>query len=204
MGGPSADEPPDKVKSAARSTLSNRDDGGRARPKRSFLPFHRAQRGNDNDTTSHNEANDATVSDRPAAAPPPGNLQAEGEKHSSLRNSDGGDASPEKRSIPTRTKEGSIRFVKHTRDALFSSWVNLLLVFVPIGIAADAVKLSPAIIFAMNAVAIVPLAGLLSRATESVADRLGDTWGQYLTQIQQVFKHTSLIKLRRLTQCLLW
>lgn len=33
------------------------------------------------------------------------------------------------------------------------------------------------VVFAMNAIAIVPLAGLLSHATESVASRMGDTAG---------------------------
>ncbi len=36
------------------------------------------------------------------------------------------------------------------------------------------------VIFAMNALAIVPLASLLSYATESVASRLGDTIGALL------------------------
>ncbi len=36
------------------------------------------------------------------------------------------------------------------------------------------------VIFAMNAIAIIPLAGLLSHATESVASRLGDTVGALL------------------------
>lgn len=74
-------------------------------------------------------------------------------------------------------KNGSIRFVQHTKTALCHSWVNVLLVFVPVGIAVEAVGLNPAIIFAMNAVAIIPLAGLLSHATECVASRLGDTIG---------------------------
>lgn len=76
-----------------------------------------------------------------------------------------------------RMKNGSIRFVHHTKTALCHSWVNVLLVFVPVGIAVEAVGLNPAIIFAMNAVAIIPLAGLLSHATECVASRLGDTIG---------------------------
>lgn len=76
-----------------------------------------------------------------------------------------------------RAKNGSIRFCKHTKTALCHSWVNILLVFVPVGIAVEAVGLDPAIIFAMNAVAIIPLAGLLSHATECVASRLGDTIG---------------------------
>jgi Ca2+:H+ antiporter len=37
--------------------------------------------------------------------------------------------------------------------------------------------MSAGIIFAMNAIAIIPLAGLLAHATESVASRLGDTIG---------------------------
>ncbi|KAL4889936.1 Sodium/calcium exchanger protein-domain-containing protein [Aspergillus ambiguus] len=76
-----------------------------------------------------------------------------------------------------RVKNGVVRFCSHTKDALCHSWVNILLVFVPVGIAVEAAGLSPAIIFAMNAVAIIPLAGLLSHATECVASRLGDNLG---------------------------
>ncbi len=47
----------------------------------------------------------------------------------------------------------------------------------PVGIASEAAGLAPGIIFGMNAVAIIPLAGLLSHATESVAKRMGDTIG---------------------------
>lgn len=50
----------------------------------------------------------------------------------------------------------------------------------PVGIAVHAAGLSPEIIFAMNAVAIIPLAGLLAQATEAVAARLGDTLGALL------------------------
>jgi Ca2+:H+ antiporter len=50
-------------------------------------------------------------------------------------------------------------------------------VFVPVGIAVQVANLDPTIIFVMNAIAIVPLAGLLSHATESVAKRMGDTVG---------------------------
>jgi len=55
--------------------------------------------------------------------------------------------------------------------------MNVLLVFVPVGIAVHFVKASAGIVFAMNAIAIIPLAGLLSHATESVAVRMGDTIG---------------------------
>jgi hypothetical protein len=36
------------------------------------------------------------------------------------------------------------------------------------------------LIFAMNAIAIIPLAGLLAHATEAVASRMGDTWASLL------------------------
>lgn len=77
-------------------------------------------------------------------------------------------------------KNGCKRFVKHFKNALFHSWVNVLLVAVPAGIAVEAAGLSPAVIFAINAIAIVPLAGMLAHATESVASRLGDTLGALL------------------------
>jgi Ca2+:H+ antiporter len=60
------------------------------------------------------------------------------------------------------------------------SWVNILLVFVPVGIASHFAVINPNIVFAMNAIAIIPLAGLLTYATESVAHKLGDTLGALL------------------------
>lgn len=76
-----------------------------------------------------------------------------------------------------RRKSVTARFFLQVKDILFSSPVNLLLVFVPVGIAVHFANLSAGIVFAMNAIAIIPLAGLLSYATESVAKRLGDTIG---------------------------
>ena len=71
----------------------------------------------------------------------------------------------------------AIRFYLVLKKILLSSWLNVLLVFVPIGIALKAAGVSPTIVFAVNAIAIVPLAGLLSHATESVASEMGDTIG---------------------------
>lgn len=83
-------------------------------------------------------------------------------------------------STQTRMKDGSKRFFQHTKNALLYSWINALLVFVPVGIAVHLAHLSPEIVFTMNAIAIIPLAGLLSHATEAVAARLGDTLGALL------------------------
>ncbi|CEJ89145.1 Putative Serine/threonine protein kinase-like protein [[Torrubiella] hemipterigena] len=61
------------------------------------------------------------------------------------------------------------------------SWVNVLLVFVPVGIAiANVPGIHPGAIFGVNAIAIIPLAGLLSHATESVAREMGDALGALL------------------------
>lgn len=75
-------------------------------------------------------------------------------------------------------KEKALKRFWHTfKVILFSTWVNVLLVFVPVGIACKIADINPTIVFVMNAIAIVPLAAMLSFATESVAHRLGDTIG---------------------------
>ncbi|PWY75461.1 membrane bound cation transporter [Aspergillus heteromorphus CBS 117.55] len=84
---------------------------------------------------------------------------------------------PSKPGLGVRMKDGIVRFTGHTKTALCHSWVNVLLVFVPAGIAVEAAGLNSGLIFALNAIAIIPLAGLLSHATECVATRLGDTVG---------------------------
>jgi Ca2+:H+ antiporter len=73
-----------------------------------------------------------------------------------------------------------IRFLLTTKKIILYSKLNLLLVFVPVGIIVQELHLNPGIIFAMNAIAIIPLAALLSHATESVARKLGDTIGALL------------------------
>jgi hypothetical protein len=48
------------------------------------------------------------------------------------------------------------------KEIMYSSWANLLLVFVPVGIALHFVDVNPTIVFVMNFLAIVPLAGVFS------------------------------------------
>ncbi|KAJ3019460.1 hypothetical protein HKX48_002048 [Thoreauomyces humboldtii] len=66
------------------------------------------------------------------------------------------------------------------RAAVFSSYVNILLVFVPIGIALHFTSVSPTVVFVANFIAIIPLAGSLSYATEEIAMRTGETIGGLL------------------------
>ncbi|KAK5071321.1 hypothetical protein LTR64_007825 [Lithohypha guttulata] len=58
---------------------------------------------------------------------------------------------------------------------LLRSWLNVLLVFVPAGIVVRAAGVDPNVVFALNAVAVVPLAGLLTFATECLASRFSPT-----------------------------
>ncbi|KAK2073902.1 hypothetical protein P8C59_008145 [Phyllachora maydis] len=104
----------------------------------------------------------------------------------------GGTASPEApRSRPVVEPGGNAeqpsketvtkRFVSTGMMILRHSKVNWLLLFAPVGIAVKCIPtISPGVVFALNAIAIVPLAGLLSHATESVARRMGDTVGALL------------------------
>jgi Ca2+:H+ antiporter len=61
-----------------------------------------------------------------------------------------------------------------------SNYVNVLLVFVPIGIISGLLDWSPVSQFCLNFIAIVPLASLLAFATEELAVPLGQTLGGLL------------------------
>lgn len=67
-----------------------------------------------------------------------------------------------------------------TWKILKTNYVNVLLVFVPLGIIAGLVGWSPTIIFVFNFLAIIPLASLLAFATEELAVPLGQTIGGLL------------------------
>ena len=67
-----------------------------------------------------------------------------------------------------------------TKFALYSNYVNILLVFVPLGIVAGATGWNPTVVFILNFFAIVPLAALLSFATEEISMKLGQTLGGLL------------------------
>lgn len=64
-----------------------------------------------------------------------------------------------------------------TYATLASNYVNVLLVFVPLGIIAGAMSWNPTVTFILNFIAIIPLAALLSFATEELSAKLGQTLG---------------------------
>ncbi|KAK4166474.1 Sodium/calcium exchanger protein-domain-containing protein [Cladorrhinum sp. PSN259] len=63
------------------------------------------------------------------------------------------------------------------KATLLSSWINVLLIFVPLGIASAKLNWGAVAIFTLNFFAIIPLAAVLSFATEEIAARLGETLG---------------------------
>lgn len=64
---------------------------------------------------------------------------------------------------------------------LFNSWINILLVAAPAGIAINYVhSVSRIAVFIVNFIAIVPLAAMLGFATEEIALRTGETVGGLL------------------------
>lgn len=70
-----------------------------------------------------------------------------------------------------------LRTVHLTWATLISNYVNVLLVFVPFGIVAGALRWNDATVFILNFFAIIPLASLLSFATEELAATMGQTLG---------------------------
>ena len=67
-----------------------------------------------------------------------------------------------------------------TKITLLSNYVNIFLVFVPLGILAGAMGWSPIAVFVLNFFAIIPLAAVLSFATEEISMKLGETLGGLL------------------------
>ena len=72
-------------------------------------------------------------------------------------------------------------FANQLQRTLLNSWINLLLIAAPIGIALNYVHgISGVVVFCVNFIAIIPLAAMLSFATEEIALRTGETLGGLL------------------------
>jgi Ca2+:H+ antiporter len=63
---------------------------------------------------------------------------------------------------------------------VFNSWINILLVAVPVGIAINYAGVDGKIVFVVNFLAIIPLAAMLSFATEEIALHVGESLGGLL------------------------
>jgi len=60
-------------------------------------------------------------------------------------------------------------------NMIIGKYLNVLLVFLPLGLMARYMKWGPGPVFFLNFVALIPLASMLGDLTEEVADHMGDT-----------------------------
>lgn len=116
----------------------------------------------DSPRTTGNNVDDKVSSALPPPAPDP---------------DEAGDGGPSTSIDEAKRPNAAVRLYGTIKDIILSSKLNILLIFVPIGIGMEIAGVNPIVVFTMNAIAIVPLAGLLSYATESVAREMGDTIG---------------------------
>ena len=76
--------------------------------------------------------------------------------------------------------EPSFTVASQLRATILNSWINVLILAAPAGITLHIVKANPIVVFVVNFIAIIPLAAMLSYATEEIALRTGDVIGGLL------------------------
>jgi Ca2+:H+ antiporter len=81
------------------------------------------------------------------------------------------------------------------KATVFNSYINVLLLAAPVGIALHFVNISPVAVFVVNFIAIIPLAALLSYATEEIAIRVGETLGGLLNATFGFVSPTTTIRI---------
>ncbi|KAL8847153.1 MAG: hypothetical protein Q9221_007783 [Calogaya cf. arnoldii] len=100
-----------------------------------------------------------------------------GKFHKKGRQEDDLERTPTGRSKMPKQK---FTFVGQLKATLLCSPINILLVMVPVGIGVHFSNVSPIGVFVINFIAIIPLAAMLSYATEELALRTGETFGGLL------------------------
>ena len=68
-------------------------------------------------------------------------------------------------------------FMGQLRATVLGSWINVLLICVPVGIGLNYSNVNRIAVFVINFLAIIPLAGMLSYSTEEISMRVGETLG---------------------------
>jgi Ca2+:H+ antiporter len=63
---------------------------------------------------------------------------------------------------------------------IFNSWINVLLIAAPVGIGLNYAGVDGKVVFCVNFIAIIPLAAMLSFATEELALHVGESLGGLL------------------------
>ena len=110
----------------------------------------------------------------------PEHEKTEPEQERSIRNPD--DLEAERKRKHDEAMKRKIPVMEQVRTVLFPRWItiNWLLLAAPVGIALHAVHVEALAVFVVNFIAIIPLSGLLSFATEEVAMRIGEVLGGLL------------------------
>ena len=83
-------------------------------------------------------------------------------------------------SAGSETATPKFTFINQIRATVFNSWINILLILAPVGIAVNYAGIDPVGVFVINFIAIIPLAAMLSYGTEEIALRTGETIGGLL------------------------
>ncbi|EME78734.1 uncharacterized protein MYCFIDRAFT_216745 [Pseudocercospora fijiensis CIRAD86] len=78
-----------------------------------------------------------------------------------------------------KEKHPKIPFMSQFK-AVFFSWINILLIAVPVGIAIEYAHVNKIAVFVVNFIAIIPLAAMLSYSTEELAMYIGEVLGGLL------------------------
>lgn len=71
-------------------------------------------------------------------------------------------------------------FASQLRATVLNSWLNVLMLAIPAGIALHQVNANPIVVFVVNFIAIIPLAAMISHATEEIAMRCGQSFSALL------------------------
>lgn len=104
----------------------------------------------------------------------------DGEGHEKMQRTKSA-ASNKKRFFRNVQPKAPFTVANQLQRTLLNSWINLLLVAAPVGIAiANVHSINRIAVFVVNFIAIIPLAAMLSFATEEIALRTGETLGGLL------------------------
>lgn len=133
-------------------------------------------------------SSEKTAVDSQSTGRPPSEEQNVRQRLIAIFQKNKGDEKDQSRATTGLSKATSKKSRKHKRFTLgsqlkatiFNSWINVLLLAAPAGIALHFVNISPVAVFVVNFIAIIPLAAMLSYATEEIAIRVGETLGGLL------------------------
>ncbi|KAJ1796649.1 hypothetical protein LPJ75_007200, partial [Coemansia sp. RSA 2598] len=97
--------------------------------------------------------------------------------HNSVLVENGGIIRLSDESTSCEESEDTLTVLESLKNAARASWLNVLIVFVPLGYIAHFLRWPVVSVFMLNYLAIIPLSALMGFATEEVSIRFGPTWG---------------------------